>query len=179
MGDPKVSITRGGSALSSPLEPGPWLVGCLLQGCQGPEPSPVVSSHTGGTRLAEWLPAQADALAGCQDMTRPPCPDLQSRGVLECPGPCGLLLPPPTCPPPAPPAGYWVSIPPPGCAQQHLFPKPLQSTGLHHLTLHWAFSPLWTPTHSQALMGTFSFRGGKVVGNRALPFPWGPFSSSP
>lgn len=37
--------------------------------CCGLCPVVRVSSPTGGPWLAEWLPAQADALAGCQDMT--------------------------------------------------------------------------------------------------------------
>lgn len=42
---------------------------------------------TSTSRWLCWMPRH--------DLT--PCPHLQSHGVLGCPGPCGLLFPPPSC----------------------------------------------------------------------------------
>lgn len=98
--------------------------------------------HQGGTWLAGRLPAQADALTGCQDKTWPWSWEPWGPGV---PRACVLLLPPPTCTHPAPTAGCWVSIPPFTHPQQEPFPKPLHSSqppASRHSPRP-SFTPLW------------------------------------
>lgn len=77
VGDPKVS-TRGAGESAAWFCPQPGPAGPRLAGClQGSAAASALDlalwlrlpPPTGGTWLAEWLPAQADAPAGCQDLT--------------------------------------------------------------------------------------------------------------
>uniref|UniRef100_A0A452QL36 Uncharacterized protein n=1 Tax=Ursus americanus TaxID=9643 RepID=A0A452QL36_URSAM len=92
-----------------------------------------------------------------------PCRITLGPGV---PRPCNLLLSPPTCTHPSYPTGSRSPTHP----QQHPFPKPLHSTQPPSsppspLALQ-SFVGSEPTVHSQALMGRFSFWGGRVAGRQ-------------
>ena len=98
----------------------------------------------GGTCLAEWLPAQANALLVWRhDLTT--LPRSSEHSGLERARPNELRLPSAACTHPAPPAGYWVSPPPPTGSPQD--PKQPASPSYLHITslpsrpsVQWALS---------------------------------------
>lgn len=79
---------------------------------------------------------------------------------------CNLLLSPPTCTHSSYPTGSWS----PTHSQQHPFPKPLHSTqppsSPHSPPGLQSFVGSEPTIHSQALMGRFSFWGGRVAGKQ-------------